>query len=222
MRLTVCVAALLVSMVLYFAPAPVYGQRMTVGPDSVLVLVPVSDTLNAGKGFFLNKWDKPAKAAFFSAVFPGGGQIYNRSYWKLPIIYATAAVLGYFWIDNNNKYQDFLEALIIRSGSSDEVYLVKDEYYDSPNYGAGVTRGRQNLKYGRDFYRRNRDLTILISIGAYGLQVAEAYVHAHMKQFDISDDLSLRVQPDLLQVPQLAGYTPALTLTLYTINPKTR
>ncbi|WP_347156869.1 DUF5683 domain-containing protein [Pontibacter chitinilyticus] len=213
MRLTIGATALLLSITLYFTAAPAFGQLITEGLDSVVV--PVSDTLNLHEGFFLSRWDKPAKAAFFSAVFPGGGQIYNKSYWKLPIIYATAAVLGYYWIDNNNKYQDFRKATIQRADSS-------DRYINDPIYGINTPRGTKNLRYSRDFYRRNRDLTILLSIGAYGLQIAEAYVHAHMKQFDISDDLSLRVQPDLLRVPQLASYTPGVTLTLYNINPKTK
>ncbi|WP_437179350.1 DUF5683 domain-containing protein [Pontibacter liquoris] len=165
--------------------------------------------MNAKKGFFLSRWDKPAKAAFFSAVIPGGGQIYNKSYWKLPIVYGTAAVLGYYWIDNNNKYQDFREAVVQRATKT-------DKYVDSPIYGVSNTRGTQNLRYSRDFYRRNRDLTILLSIGAYGLQIAEAYVHAHMKQFDVGDNLSLRLQPDLMRVPHTNSFTPGVTLTLYT------
>lgn len=207
MRLKSYVAALVLSIGLYLTASPASGQVVTEGPDSVLV--PLADTANTGKTFFLDKWNRPTKAAFYSAVFPGGGQIYNKSYWKLPIIYGTAAVLGYYLIDNNNKYQDFRLAAIQRADSS-------DKYMDSPIYGINVARGSQNIRYARDFYRRNRDLTILISILAYGMQIAEAYVHAYLKDFDVSDDLSLRVQPGLMRVPQTIGYTPSLTLTLYT------
>lgn len=208
MRLNNCAVALMVSISVYFAAAcPAFGQIVTVGPDSILV--PMPDTANAGKTFFLDKWNRPAKAAFYSAVFPGGGQIYNKSYWKLPIIYGTAVVLGYYLIDNNNKYQDYRIAAIQRADST-------DKYINDPIFGINTPRGTRNIRYARDFYRRNRDLTILISILAHGMQIAEAYVNAYMKDFDVSDDLSLRVQPGLMRVPQTSGYTPGLTLTLYT------
>jgi len=209
MRLKSYVAALVLSISLYLAASPVFGQVVTEGPDSVLVPLPVTDSAQVGKTFFLDDWGRPARAALYSAVFPGGGQIYNKSYWKLPIIYATAAVLGYYLIDNNNKYQDFRQAAIQRADSS-------DKYVSSPIYGINVSRGSQNIRFARDYYRRNRDLTILLSIGFYGLQIAEAYVHAYLKDFDVSDDLSLRVQPGMLRVPHTSGYTPGLTLTLYT------
>ncbi|MBF9254369.1 hypothetical protein I2I11_13770 [Pontibacter sp. 172403-2] len=198
-------------MGLYFTASPASGQVVTEGPDSVIVPLPVADTAKADNTFFLDKWNRPAKAAFYSAVFPGGGQIYNKSYWKLPIIYGTVAVLGYYLIDNNNKYQDFRLAAIQRADST-------DKYVSSPIYGINVSRGSQNIRFARDYYRRNRDLTILLSIGFYGLQIAEAYVHAYLKDFDVSEDLSLRVQPGLMRVPHATGYTPGLTLTLYTTS----
>lgn len=212
-------AALLMGILLYMAPAPAQGQVITVGPDSVLV--PVPDTLS-GKGLFLahlKDLDRPAKAALWSAAIPGAGQFYNKAYWKIPIVYATGAVLGYFLIDNNTKYQSFRTALLLRA---DKDSTTVDEYANNPdfpslnekNFGADAER---NIKYRRDFYRRNRDLTILLSIGAYALQIAEAYVHAHLKEFDVSDNLTLRVQPGIVPVaaptPALA---PALTFTLYT------
>ena len=98
MRLKVGAAAWLLGMVLYFAPAQSQGQVITAGPDSVRVPVapvaPADTAAEAQGGFFLSKWDKPAKAAFFSAVIPGAGQVYNKAYWKVPIVYATGAVLA--------------------------------------------------------------------------------------------------------------------------------
>ena len=211
MKLKFGAAILLTSVLLYFAPAPAKAQVVTEGPDSVRVLL--ADTINAGKGFFLNRWDKPAKAAFFSAVIPGAGQIYNKAYWKVPIVWGTGAVLGYFLVDNNNKYQNFRQALILRNRDSTDVYI------NHPIYGVQRQNGTQNLRYSRDFYRRNRDLTILLSILAYGLNIAEAYVHAHLKEFDVSEDLSLRIQPSLIPVQaQRSAMAPGVTFVLYTTS----
>ncbi|MBC5774858.1 hypothetical protein H8S95_12345 [Pontibacter sp. KCTC 32443] len=209
MRLTVSIA-LLISILAFAAPAR--AQVITAGPDSVEVVD--TDTINADdNSFFLSKWNRPAKAALFSAVLPGLGQAYNKSYWKMPIIYATGGVLAYFYISHNNNYQDYREALLIRV---DDDPNTVDKFADSNIYGESRPNGTANLKRARDFYRRNRDLTILLSIGAYGLQVAEAYVHAHMKEFDISDELSLRVQPSIIPVTAHRAFTPGVSLTLYT------
>ncbi|HEY4650614.1 MAG TPA: DUF5683 domain-containing protein [Pontibacter sp.] len=208
MRLAVGIISLL--GILAFA-APAQAQVITVGPDSVVV--PVPDTAASDNSFFLSKWNRPAKAALFSAVVPGLGQAYNKAYWKLPIIYATGGVLGYFLISHNNNYQDYRKALLIRVDGDPNT---RDKYADSNIYGEARQNGTANLERARNFYRRNRDFTILLSIGAYGLQVAEAYVHAHMKEFDIGENLAIRVQPNVLQVPAQGAYTPGLSLTLYT------
>lgn len=214
MRLSLGAAALMLGLFFQFGePTQVQAQVITTGPDSTVVpTVPAATTEEEDSRFFLSRWDKPAKAAFYSAVFPGLGQAYNKAYWKVPIVLATGGVLGYFLIDNNNKYQEFREALIQRN------LKVEDAYLNHPTFGVGNPNGARNLRTYRDFWRRNRDLTVLLSIGAYGLQVAEAYVHAHMKEFSVSDDLALRVQPNLLHVPSSTATTmaPGLTLTLYT------
>ncbi|WP_276495693.1 DUF5683 domain-containing protein [Pontibacter litorisediminis] len=220
MKLKVSAAAWLVGMVLYFAPVQTQGQVITAGPDSVRVpLTPVADTAAAErKGFFLSTWDRPAKAALFAAVLPGAGQIYNKSYWKLPIVYGTGAVLTYFFIDNNNNYQDYRKALLQRTDGDPSTV---DKYANNPDYPSlNVQYGRDaesNLRYRRDYYRRNRDLTVILSAAAYALQIAEAYVHAHLKEFDVGEELALRVQPNLMHLQSQPGsYTPGVSLTLFT------
>lgn len=221
MRLYIGFAVLLLSM--FICSAPATAQVITVGPDSVRVLIP-PDTLE-NKKFFLTKLkdlDKPEKAALYAAVLPGAGQIYNKAYWKLPIVYAAGAALGYFLIDNHRNWQSFRIALIERlDGDS----LTIDEYANNPDFASlsvanGTTPGSQavrNLTYRRDYYRRNRDLTVLITLGAYVLQIAEAYVHAHLKEFDVSDDLAIRIQPNLIPVADRTNsLAPGLTFTLYT------
>lgn len=212
MRLIPGTIALLICIMLQ--AAPIRAQEITVGPDSVQV--PVAETVALAdtavkEGFFLNRWNRPQKAAFYSAVLPGLGQAYNKAYWKIPIIYATGTVLGYFLITNNNTYQDLRKALLIRrDGDSTTV----DAFSSHPTLGEEYPGGDRNLQYNRDVFRRNRDLTILLAVLAYGLNIAEAYVHAHLKEFDVSDDLSMRLTPNLLQVPGTTTTTPGLTLTL--------
>lgn len=222
MRLKTGIVVWLLATLLYVAPETVHGQVITAGPDSVRVLVPDTVAAEQDNKFFLanfkqplKNWDKPAKAALFSAVIPGGGQFYNKAYWKLPIVYATGAVLGYFYFDNNKNYQDYRVALIRRRDGDPATV---DQFADHPYLGEANGQTAVNaLKYRRDFWRRNRDLTIILSVGAYALQVAEAYVHAHMKEFDISDELAIQVRPNLLPVSSQPGnLTPGLTLTLYT------
>src|SRR5690606_18549647 len=114
---------------------------------------------------------------------------------------------------NNNTYQDLRTALLIRTDGDPTTI---DRYSNHPTLGEDRQRGTDNLRYNRDFYRRNRDLTVLLSVLAYTLNVAEAYVHAHLKEFDVSDDLSMRIEPNLMQVPGTYTTTPGLTLTLTT------
>jgi hypothetical protein len=209
MRLKVGVA-LLLCILLYTVPAQ--AQVIMAGPDSVIV---ATEPAEREPGFFLSRWDKPAKAAIFSAVLPGLGQAYNNSYWKIPIIYATGGVLGYFIISHNNNYQDYRQALIIRLDNDPNT---RDKFADSNIFGEARPNGDANLRRARNFYRRNRDLTIILSVVAYSLNVAEAYVHAHLKDFDVSDNLAIRVQPDLLHTPVSIhkNITPGLSITLYT------
>ncbi|MCC9167580.1 DUF5683 domain-containing protein [Pontibacter harenae] len=216
MRFAGFIVVLLLGLALQLAPTKALAQVITEGQDSTLVTTTaIPDTTEQNRFFLANlrNLSKPGKAALYSAVLPGLGQAYNKAYWKIPIIYATGAVLGYFLVDNNNKYQDFRQALLIRNDNNASTV---DRYADHPSYGTANPNGATNIRNGRDFYRRNRDLTILISIAAWGLNVAEAYVHAHMKDFDVGENLTLQVQPSLYHIPATTTLTPSLTLTLYT------
>jgi hypothetical protein len=187
-----------------------YGQALITKTNSVLVLASEADTLQQKK-FFLNgfkKLDRPGKAAVFSAVLPGLGQAYNKAYWKIPIIYATGAVLGYFIIDNNNKYQDFSKAVVLRKEEA-------DKYVNHHVYGVQKPNGTAQLHYSKDVYRRNRDLAIILSVLAYGMNITEAYVHGHLKKFDVNDNLGLRLQPEIHHIPVNNGMTPGMALIIY-------
>jgi hypothetical protein len=148
------------------------------------------------------EWSRPAKAAFYSAVLPGLGQAYNKKFWKIPIVYAGIGVIGYYIVDNNKKYHLFQEAYLIRT---DKDPGTLDRYADRYS--------DQTLRYGVNYYRKNRDLSVILMVGMFALNIVDAHVDAHLREFDISDDLSFKLKPQLLPV---AGnhVAPALTLKL--------
>lgn len=206
------IVCFVVVLSLQLLPQESKAQVTTTPQDSILVLSPEADSAAQEKRFFLSGFKnlgRPGRAAVFSAIIPGAGQVYNGAWWKVPIIYATGGVLGYFLIDNNKQYQDFRVALNQRNSGQ------PDKYADDPIYGTQSSVGTRNLRLGRDNYRRNRDFTIMLSVLAYGLNIAEAYVHGHLREFDVGDNLSMRVQPDLFRTPAQNSMTPGLTLTLY-------
>jgi hypothetical protein len=145
-----------------------------------------------------------------SAVVPGLGQAYNKSYWKIPIIYATGAVLGYFLKTNNRGYLDYKQGILVRL---DADTLNDVDQFTERLRNLTPEQRINSLKRGRDTYRRWRDYTVLYSIVAYALNITEAYVHAHLKGFDVSEELTLKVQPHVIQTSAYS-FTPAFSLSI--------
>lgn len=125
------------------------------------------------------------RATTLALMFPGAGQFYNKSYWKVPIVLGAFATMGYLIDWNSRGYQRFRTAY---------------NAYDSKTDEFNQRYSKTQLKNWRDNYRRNRDLCIIITAGAYLLSVVEAHVDAHLKDFDVSDDLSLRVEPTMIDM----------------------
>lgn len=151
------------------------------------------------------KTDKPilpAKPTIYSTLIPGLGQIYNREYWKVPIIYGGLAFCGYLVNHNNIQYNRFRDAY-----NNAEKKLPHE--FENRNYTP------ENLKYYRDGYRRNRDYAILATVLVYTLNIIDANVFAHLADYDISDNLSMRFEPTLFD-PRLSpnSYTPAVGFNL--------
>jgi hypothetical protein len=144
------------------------------------------------------------RAVIYSAVFPGLGQIYNRKYWKLPLVYGGYMGFIYAITWNNKNYQDYSQAYF---DLSKEDPNDPESWHDS--WVSFVPAGRDpesyltdanfksRLKNGRDFYRRYRDLSIILTIGWYFICMADTYVDAQLFDFDISPDLSMRIEPVL-------------------------
>lgn len=123
---------------------------------------------------------KPSKAAFYSAILPGLGQAYNKDYWKIPLVYGAIGTSTYLYIHNNNQYHRYRDAYKRRlAGFSDDEFQ-GDRYLSDTIL---VNAQRQ--------FQRNRDLSMLVTIGFYILNIVEANVAAHLKQFNVSENLSL-------------------------------
>ena len=146
----------------------------------------------------------PTRAVLYSAVFPGLGQIYNRKYWKVPIVYGGFVGFTYAITWNNKNLQDCGEAYkdlsydLINYKDEPENWHQSWQNFVAPGVNPEV-RFNENfktqLKRWRDLYRRNRDFSIIIAAGFYLICMADAYVDAQLFDFDISTDLSLRVEP---------------------------
>lgn len=144
---------------------------------------------------------EPDQALWLGAVIPGYGQILNRKYWKLPIVYA--GFLGcYFAIDwNSNRYTNFRNAFLDITDNDDNTnsyLLLIPEGFTIQSYG-GVSGFTGILRSGMDRARYNRDLSVIVSIAFYGLTLIDAFVDAHLFDFDISPDLSLNLRPHILR-----------------------
>jgi hypothetical protein len=142
----------------------------------------------------------PSRAALYSALLPGLGQAYNQRYWKLPVIYGGFAAFGYFIQSNNFRYKLYLDAYNVRYAaaqlkSDDPEYEAKKAEIESNLYSAFQDVPIDRLQYYKNIYRRDRDFFIILTILFYGINILDATVDAHFFTYDVSNDLSLKLQP---------------------------
>lgn len=141
----------------------------------------------------------PQRALWLALVFPGGGQIYNRKYWKLPIVYGGFMGCIYALSWNNMMYRDYQQAYLDimdddPNTASYNKFLHLGRQIDSSN----IDRYKKIFKSRKDKYRRWRDLSFFVMIGVYAISVIDAYVDAELSEFDISKDLSMKVRPTIM------------------------
>lgn len=140
----------------------------------------------------------PTKATWLALVIPGGGQIYNRKFWKLPIIYGGFAGCAYALTWNNKMYKDYMQAYkdaALGNWDANSIHdLLPPGYLDR----TPKTQITETLRKRKDTYRRYRDLSIFAFIGVYLISVIDAYVDAELSNFDITPDLSMRVEPAVI------------------------
>lgn len=158
-----------------------------------------SDTLAKKK-----RIPSPGRAALLSATLPGLGQAYNGAYWKIPIIYAGFGGVVYAVNFNNTEYQAWRKAYFAKIDGNPNTI---DEY---PLYSDA------SLKRAMEYYRRNMELTYILGVALYLLNILDANVQAHLMDFDVSEDLSMRVEPQMVPINPLAGnigHAPGIKLT---------
>ena len=141
----------------------------------------------------------PQRALWLALVIPGGGQIYNRKYWKLPIIYGGFIGCLYAMNWNNTMYKDYAQAYLdIMDSDPGTASYNKFLHLGMQITSANEERYKSIFKKRKDKFRRWRDLSFFCLCGVYALSVIDAYVDAELSVFDISDDLSLRVEPTII------------------------
>ncbi len=148
----------------------------------------------------------PKKASIYAALFPGLGQVYNGKYWKLPIVYGGYAGLIYVLGWNNNNYNDYFESYktiskyqtVVQMSQADKDYL--NGIFKIPYWNLNINPSRfetfkTQLNSGKDFYRRSRDMSIIMIAALHVLSIIDASVDANLFDFEINDDLSMRFNP---------------------------
>lgn len=139
-------------------------------------------------------YHSPRKAVIMSACLPGLGQVYNKKYWKVPIIYAGlgGAVYGIIW--NHEYYSDYRDAYVLRTDGDSTTIDNFDGFYTE-----------SNLLDLSSYYRRNMELSVVIFTFVYIINIIDAVVDAHLYDFDISDDLSMSLRPSVWNFNSAAG-----------------
>ena len=144
----------------------------------------------------------PSKAAFYSAIFPGMGQIYNRKYWKAPIVWGALAIPTYYYQLNNSEYKRYRRAYKLRKNGLQDEFTLDD---------GSTPVSLETIETAQKQLRENRDMSLLTGVILYVLQIVEASVNAHLIQFNTDDNLSFK--PALIMDP-INIETPTVGLTI--------
>lgn len=184
-----------VGIILFLLCFNLEAQELTVPKDSLKISVSSQ-----------KKVSSPKKASIYAALFPGLGQVYNGKYWKLPIVYGGYVGLIYVLGWNNNNYSDYFDAYktiakysaVTQMTQEDKDYL--NNLFKIPYWNLNLNPSRfesfkTQMKSGKDFFRRNRDMSIIGIAVLHVLSIIDASVDANLSDFEINDNLSMRVDP---------------------------
>lgn len=172
-----------------------------------------ADTLVSGESVVVKKKHDPRKATIRSAILPGWGQAYNRKYWKIPVVYAalggTALVFNFNRIQYNKlKYAYFY---VINRNTADS-NLFKLSNVDPELQGFAIAGDSYSLQTYRNQYRKNIDYSVLFFLFFWALNVVDATVDGHLKDFDVSNDLSMHIKPAINALPNTIGMSVVFTI----------
>ena len=194
------------SFIFFFFLVTSYGQdtlvkKPVVKPDSATARVIKSDTTK-------KKVHSPRVAAIRSAIFPGLGQIYNKKYWKLPIVYGAMGISGGVFLFNLGQYKATRFAYKVK-------YNMRVNGTDSAKYDRIrddlKPLSEESLRFYRNQYRRDIDYSAIAFVLLWGLNIVDATVDAHLKSFDVSPDLSLKIKPGYSDFAKTNGLSLVLT-----------
>ena len=182
-------------------------DMQTLEPEKATSVVVDSNRVKKPKRDW-NTWrPNPKRALWLALVLPGAGQIYNRKYWKLPIIYGGFMGCIYALTWNNMMYKDYSQAYLdIMDNDPGTASYNKFLHLGVEINDQNMERYKQLFKSRKDKYRRWRDLSFFVMLGVYAISVIDAYVDAELSEFDISKDLSLKVSPAV--IPNHSGGNP--------------
>ena len=170
-------------------------QQLEAPADTAMLLMKADSTFDKlptpKKQFIPNS----NRALWLAMVVPGGGQIYNRKYWKLPIVYGGFVGCAYALGWNNKMYKDYSQAYLDIMDNDPNTKSYEDFVPPSVSIEVQEDRFKEIFRKRKDIYRRQRDMSIFCFIGVYVLSIIDAYVDAELSNFDISKDLSMKVEP---------------------------
>ena len=168
--------------------------------DSVIITHDSTIVIEKRKDTVIKRIYSPRSAAIRSAILPGLGQIYNRKYWKLPIVYAALGITGYVFFDNLKTYKEYrfaYKARILATQGDSALYQQLDNNYKLYD--------PESIKTARNQFRQYIDYAALVFVLFWGLNVVDAAVDAHLKAFDVSPDLSLKIKPTYIPMANAPG-----------------
>ena len=171
--------------------APVDTTALNNAKDSVSQQTPPAETK---KKFIPDS----KKATWLALIIPGGGQIYNRKYWKLPIVYGGFVGCTYALSWNNKMYKDYSQAYMDIMDDDPNTKSYEDFLPPSVDIKGNEKTYQERFRKRKDIYRRQRDLSIFAFIGVYVLSIIDAYVDAELSDFDISKNLGLKIEPGII------------------------
>jgi len=169
------------------------SEQNIVSPNSEIeeesIEIVVTDTARGIIGKEKRRLNSPTRAALYSAAIPGLGQIYNKKYWKVPLVYGGFVVFASLIDFNHVRWLLYRDALALKVDGDDST---------NPTDPRVVNGSEEQIRRGRDRFRRDRDFNIILTFAWYGLTLADAVVDAHLNRFNINDDLTAKIRPGII------------------------
>ena len=191
-------------LIFFFNLTLLFSQEEKLKKDDSLNTITAPDSIGGGKQYtqrilrLIEDPLTPSKAAFYSAIIPGLGQVYIGKSWKVPIVYAAIGASLYYY-DLNNKEMDKYRTAYKRR---------KNGFFDDEFLETDIPITTEQLLLGMDFHKNYRDISMILAAAAYMLNILDANVSAHLLQFNVNDDLS--VAPNLIFDPEMTGLRLAI------------